>query len=107
MKNKKSLSAIQLQAMHAEMHRQMAEYDRKHSIELDALVLWVLHEEFGFGPERLRRFHDKFVPAIEALIGRYELDKTDDIWLCTYLLKQYGVDLEAWENESRNKQPHL
>lgn len=49
----------------------------------------------------------KSLSAIEALIGRYELNKTDDIWLCTYLLKQYGVDLEAWENESRDKQPPL
>ena len=77
------LSAGERQAMDMEIKRQCAEYDKRNATEIDAMVLWILHEEFGFGPERLRR---------------YEMN--DEAWLCTRKLKEYGVDVEEWSKES-------
>ena len=37
--------------------------------------------------------------GIEALIRRYEMEQGDDVWLCTYKLKEIGCDLEKWEKE--------
>lgn len=85
--------------MQMEIQRQLAEYDRKHTIEIDALVLWVLHSRFGWGATRLKRFFDSFSDEIGALVDRYEMDKEDDVWLCTYKLKEHGIDLEEWEKE--------
>lgn len=50
-----SLTAAEKKAMDLEIQRELAEYDRKHLAEMDALILWVLHEQFGFGAKRLAR----------------------------------------------------
>lgn len=43
------LTAAEKKAMDLEIQRELAEYDRKHIAEIDATILWVLHEQFGFG----------------------------------------------------------
>lgn len=94
------LTKEEQKAMNIEIKKQLAEHDRKHGLEMDALILWVLHEEFNFGPIRLRKFYDSFAVAIKELIARYDLEDTDDIWLCTRKLKDRGIDLEAWHKEN-------
>lgn len=96
-----AMTAAEKKAMNMEIQRQLAEYDRKHMNELDAMVLWHLHEEFGFGLKRLKRFYDTFKPQMDALLERYVMDDSDMVWLCTYKLKQYGIDIEKW-NKERN-----
>lgn len=93
------MSAAEKKAMDMEIQRQLAEYDRKHIREIDALVLWELREQFGFGNKRLKKFYDNFSRSIEALVNRYEMEQGDDVWLCTYKLKEIGCDLEEWEKE--------
>lgn len=93
------LTTAEKKAMDMEIQRELAEYDRKHALELDALILWVLHDQFGFGPKRLRQFYDSFTVSIDDLLKRYEMDASDQVWLCTHMLKQYGIDLEMWHQE--------
>ena len=97
------LTAAEKKAMLAEIRRQYAEYTRKHSLEIDAIILWLLHVKFGWGPKRLRRFHDRFLSAMDELADTYEMDDIDNAWLCTQKLKDYGVDLEEWRNEKERK----
>ena len=40
------LTAAEKKAMDLEIQRELAEYDRKHIAEIDATILWVLHEQF-------------------------------------------------------------
>lgn len=94
-----TLTAAEQKAMNIEILKQLAEYDRRHETEIDAMILWHLHEQFGFGPERLKRFYDSFGMSVKELIKRYELEDDDQIWLCTHMLKEYGVDIEKWQNE--------
>lgn len=49
-------SAKEQKAIDAEILRQCAEYDKKNADEVDAVILWLLHEKFGFGKKRLRAF---------------------------------------------------
>ena len=94
------LSVAERKAMRMEIQRQIVESNRTHEIELDALVLWVLHEQFGFGSKRLKRFYDAFVSVFEELNERYLTDTKDEgLRLCTYKLKEIGVDVEAWHNK--------
>lgn len=88
-------------AIDKEILRQCAEFDQKNAIEIDALILWLLHDKFGFGHKRLRRFFDFFSTEFDAMIKRYELDEDDKVWLCTYKLKEYGVDVEKWNKEDK------
>lgn len=58
-----------------------------------------IQRQLGFGNKRLKKFYDNFSRGIEALIRRYEMEQSDDVWLCTYKLKEIGCDLEKWEKE--------
>ena len=94
------LNPKEQEALDRAIQKQLAEYDEKNADEIDAMVLWVLHETFGFGHERLKKFHRGFVPAIRALCARYEMpDKADTPWLCTEKLKNYGIDIHEWNQE--------
>ena len=95
------LTAAEKKAMDIEIRRQLAEYDIKHANELDAMILWHLHEEFGFGPKRLKQFYDTFAVRLDELIKHYEMTDSDMVWLCTYKLKQYGIDIEEWNKQKR------
>ena len=70
------LSKAERKALDDEVRKAMVEYDRKNAFEIDAMVMWILHEQFGFGPKRLKKFHDNFAVSIKALIQRYELNDT-------------------------------
>lgn len=93
------LTATERKAMNMEIQRQLAEYTEKHRLEIDALILWVLHAQCGWGETRLRRFYDSMGDEISALVKRYEMDDGDDVWLCTEMLKRIGVDIAQWVRE--------
>ena len=70
-------------------------FERK-CIDMDAMILWNLHKQFGFGKDRLRRYFDGYVKEIRALqelYGEYAWQKMRDELL------RIGVDIEAWEKE--------
>ena len=92
-----NLTAAEKKAMDLEIQRQFAEYLSKSENEISAIILWELHEQFGFGPKRLKYFYIHFGKSVKELIARYELENSDDIWLCTRKLKEMGVDLDEWK----------
>lgn len=63
------LTSAEKKAMNMEIERQLAEYTRKHEVELNAMILYVLHEQLGFGEQRLRKFFDRFSVEIDALVN--------------------------------------
>lgn len=97
------LSKNESKALEIEVKKAMAEYDWNNADEIDAIVLWVLHTQFGFGYKRLKRFYDNFNPMLDSLCKRYEMqDKGDDVWLATHLLKErLGIDIHEWNAEAR------
>lgn len=95
----KRITAADKKIIDIEVKKQLTEYDKKHTQEIEALVLWVLHEQYGFGEKRLKRFYDSFDDEIAALLKRYEMDETDDVWLCTRKLKDAGIDISKWSKE--------
>lgn len=88
------LTVAEKKAMDLEIQKQLAEYDRKHLMEIDAVVLWQMHVQLGFGKKRLERFYSHFTQEFSALIKRYDMEDDDGIWLCTHQLKKIGVDME-------------
>ena len=98
-----SLSPSQRKAMNKEINRQVLERDKTYWLDIDAMTLWALHEVFGFGPSRLKRFFDAFDNIHEDLRKHYELSTDDQTWLVRQKLKDMGVDVAAWEKESKEK----
>jgi len=93
------LTAAEQKAMNIEIQKGLAEYDKKHALEIDAIILWELRNQLGFGPKRLKRFYKNFSLALANLTKRYELEDQDNVWICTQKLKEYGIDVEEWDKE--------
>jgi hypothetical protein len=91
-----SFTAAERKAMDLEIERQLAEYTKKHRVELSSMVLWVLRAQLGWGEKRLRRFYDEYDKELDALIERYEMTEEDRAWLCTRKLKEAGIDVQDW-----------
>ena len=86
----------QTKAIHDEIMRQMAELDEKDAQETDAMILWVLHSEFGFGEKRLKQFYDAFNEQREELVKHYAMADEDFPWLCARKLKDAGIDISKF-----------
>ena len=96
------LTAAEEKALNMTVRQKLAEHDRQNCNEIDAMILYILHTEFGFGEKRLRQFYDTFVPAINELCNRYEMEACDNPWLCTHKLKEHGIDIEAWNADIKD-----
>lgn len=95
-----ALTPAQRRAMTKEINAQILESDKSYKLDMDAAVLYSLHETFGFGAKRLRRFFDAFSVQHQELRNYYQLDDDTNTWICRRLLKErVGVDIEAWEKE--------
>ena len=92
-----NFTASEREAMSKEIRRQIVEMDRKHSDDLDAMVLYTLHAKFGFGKKRLRQFYEAMLEEHDKLIKHYEMPD-EYPWLCKYKLKEIGVDIEQWND---------
>ena len=93
------LSKEEQKAADAESAKIMAEWQKCHQREMDAMILWYLHDKYKFGMGRLKDFYQYFHTSADKLTEKYELADTDDVWACTAALKEDGIDLEKWEEE--------
>ena len=83
-----------------EVNKQMSEAVLNEERDLMALVLWVLHTEYGFGKVRLERFAEEFHEKLKELSDWYVMDSTDQVFLCRRKLKEYGVDVDELVKEA-------
>ena len=97
------LTNSEQKALDIEVRKSLLEHAKQHENEFDALVLWQLHEQFGFGKERLWRLYKGFNKGIRELLKKYEMDENDDIWMATKRLKEYGIDLEKWAEKVKKE----
>jgi len=99
-----NLTAAERKAMDLEIQRQLAEYDKNHEVEMAATILWVLHDTFGWGEMRLRRFLEAYHVGLCALVDHYGMyDTGDDVGLCNHKLLEKGIDVVRWGRELQNK----
>lgn len=79
-----------------EVIKEVDSYFERKCLDMDTVVLWILHSRFGFGPVRLRRFFDGYLKEVRELqdqYGDYAADRMREG------LKRIGVDVGAWEKE--------
>lgn len=91
------MTSSERRALNREIERQLAEYDRKHEDEITAIVLWSVYQHFDLSIDDLKVFYDSFNSKLQGLIERYEMDREDEVWLCTHKLNDIGVDLTKWK----------
>ena len=86
-----NLTAAEKKAMDIEIRRSIDDYNRQNMNEIDAMVLWHLHEEFGFGSERLNKFSERFTKIMNSHAKTY-----DDVAYEALIkhAKECGVNIE-------------
>lgn len=67
-----------------------------------AVILWVLHETFGFGKDRLKKFYVNYEKVNNNLKEHYAMSDSDMKYLADRMLKDIGVDLDEWSEKLVN-----
>lgn len=93
------LTAAERKALDMEARRSLAEYTRKHELEIEATVIWQLRQIKDWDESELRAFYDQFDIQLSKLIDHYDMGADDAQWLCTKKLLDEGIDIEQWRRE--------
>lgn len=84
-------------AMILEINRQIVEQENKFIQGIDAMILWTLHKELGFGKKRLERFYKAVIRNYKELCKYFEMD---DTYPAEQKLREIGVDLDKLRKEN-------
>ena len=91
----RKLSHREMQALDSSIREQIGKQIVRLSGRIEALVLWQLHFQKGWGVKRLEEFLNDFRPALQELIDFYGLEDTDDVeYACVQKLKSIGFDTD-------------
>lgn len=67
---------------------------------VEAIILWQLHEQCGFGKKRLMKFFNATAPMISGMLDFYGFKTDEDaIWLCKHHLKEIGIDVDSLKGQ--------
>ena len=89
------LSNKERKAIEKEIRLQTGKNIKNLSLNLQAIVLWNLHEQLGFGQKRLIEFQRSFLPLIKELQDFYMAEDAEETeFILLYKLKnEVGVDV--------------
>lgn len=89
-------TSAQRKAMLSEIRRQCVENTRKYEVELDSVVLYILHRHFGFGKKRLLRFYEAMYRERREMQDFFMDDDGECIaeYAMRAELKKDGIDVE-------------
>lgn len=89
------LSNKERKEIEREVRIQTAKNVKNLSLNLQAIVLWNLHEQLGFGQKRLIEFQRSFLPLIKQLQDFYMAEDAEETeFILLYKLKnEVGVDV--------------
>ena len=89
----RKMSNAEMKALDGAIREQIAVHVDKLKSNIEAIVLWQLHEQFGFGAKRLEVFLEGFQPALQELKAFYDLEGQEETELaCIHNLKSIGFD---------------
>lgn len=66
--------------------------------DVDYMIMSILHNHFGFGLSRLRRFYDAFHADNDALVKHYEMSDAG-VYIAREKMNKIGCDIEKWNRE--------
>lgn len=93
---KAATQGVGKKAMMHEINQQILARDKEYQLDIDTMVLWTLHQCYGWGATRLRKF---YVAMMKEHLRMREFYELDDLYPERYKLKEKGVDVEAWYEE--------
>ena len=95
---KVDLTPKEQKALDAEINRQLIEKHSEFTDDVDYMIMRILHNHFGFGPARLRRFHEAFIADNNALVKHYEMVDAG-AYIARKEMDEIGCNIEEWNRE--------
>lgn len=93
---KAATQGIGQKAVMHEINQQILARDKEYQLDIDTMVLWTLHQCYGWGATRLKKF---YVAMMKEHLRMREFYEMDDLYPERHKLKEKGVDVEAWYEE--------
>lgn len=89
------MTNAQMKALNGAIKKEIALSVDALKANIEAIVLWQLHEQCGFGVKRLEAFLEGFRPALQELNDFYNLEDADETkCACVHNLKSIGFDTD-------------
>lgn len=82
--------------MMSEIRKNLLEREKSMTLDIDTCVLWTLHNKYGWGKQRLKKFYMDLFEEHLSMRNHYDID---DTYPERMKLKEKGIDVEAWYNE--------
>jgi uncharacterized protein YutD len=95
---KVELTSKEQKALDEEITRQLKEKYNQLMNDVDYMIMRILHNEFGFGQTRLKRFYDAAIKDNEALIKHYEMNDAG-VYIARKEMNDIGCNIEEWNRE--------
>ena len=95
---KVELSPKEQKAMDEEINRQLIAKHLEFTDDVDYMIMRILHNHFGFGLSRLRRFYEAFAADNDALVKHYEMDDAG-VYIARREMNEIGCNIEQWNSE--------
>lgn len=92
------LSPKEQKTMQEKINEQIIATHQQFTDDFDYMILYVLHEHFGFGPGRLRKAYDLFVEDNASLIKHYEMPDAG-VYIAREKMNAIGCNVEQWSRE--------
>ena len=90
------MSGVGKDTMMSEIHKNLVEKEKELALDVDTCVLWTLHNRYGWGKQRLRKF---YLDLFEEHLNMRRYYDVDDMYPERMKLKEKGIDVESWYNE--------
>ena len=71
---------------------------QKFGDDVDYMIMRILHNHFGFGLSRLRRFYEAFRVDNAALVKHYEMEDAG-AYIARKEMNELGCNIEEWNKE--------
>ena len=93
------LTAKERRKLVQEIRTECVNQTRGYEVQLDAVTLFVLHTEFGFGKQRLQKFYDALFKKRREMQERFQMPDEDDDYAIFHFLMEDGIDVEQMYKE--------
>jgi hypothetical protein len=89
------MTNAQMKALNGAIRKEIANSVDDLKANIEAIVLWQIHEQLGYGVKRLETFLEGFQPALQELNDFYNLEDADETkCACVHNLKSIGFDTD-------------
>lgn len=99
---KVELTPKEQKALDAEISRSLIEKHSEFVDDVDYMIMRILHNEFGFGLTRLKRFYEAFIADNDALVKHYEMGDAG-AYIARKEMNAIGCNIEQWNRERSDK----